>query len=104
MYEDFIAKRVYDLRVNKNVSARDMSLSIGQNSNYINQIERKKMLPSMQGFYYICEFFDISPKEFFNIEKSTTSAQEKAIEHIYNMNADDINAFLYIVERCHKSE
>ena len=47
MYEDFFAKRLTELRLQKGVSARDMSLSIGQSASYINRIENKQMLPSM---------------------------------------------------------
>ena len=36
--EDFI-RRLVQLRMQKNVSARDMSLSIGQSAGYINNIE-----------------------------------------------------------------
>ncbi len=64
--EDFFYKRLIQLRYEKNVSARDMSLSIGQNENYINMIENKRSFPSMQAFFYICEYFDIHPKEFFD--------------------------------------
>ncbi len=64
--EDFFYKRLTALRMEKNVSARDMSLSIGQSENYINMIENKRSFPSMQGFFYICEYFDIHPKEFFD--------------------------------------
>ena len=66
MYEDFIPERLARLRQVKERSARDMSLSIGQNQNYINHIENGKMLPSMQSFFYICEFLGISPQEFFD--------------------------------------
>jgi transcriptional regulator with XRE-family HTH domain len=52
----------------KKVSARDMSLSIGQNENYINHIENGKSMPSMQVFFYICEYFKITPQEFFDEE------------------------------------
>lgn len=48
-----------------NVSARDMSLSIGQNPGYINNIESGKALPSLTGFFYICEYLNITPQEFF---------------------------------------
>ena len=41
MYEDLIAKRVSQLRMQKGVSARDMSLSLGQSESYINKIENK---------------------------------------------------------------
>ena len=68
MYEDFFALRLSKLRQNKGISARDMSLSIGQNANYINQIENRKMFPSMQTFFYICEYLGVSPQEFFDAE------------------------------------
>ena len=42
MYEDLIAKRVSQLRMQKGVSARDMGLSLGQSESYINKIENKK--------------------------------------------------------------
>lgn len=64
--EKFIAERIAILRTNMNISARDMSLSLGQSSNYINNIENKRALPSMQMFLYICEFLKIEPKDFFN--------------------------------------
>jgi transcriptional regulator with XRE-family HTH domain len=66
MYEDFIPERLAKLRTQKGVSARDMSLSIGQANNYINNIENKKSLPSMQSFFYICEYLGVTPQEFFD--------------------------------------
>ena len=51
MYEDFFSTRLYQLRNNIGVSARDMSLSIGQNPGYINNIETGKSLPSMSAFF-----------------------------------------------------
>ena len=36
MYEDFVPERLAKLRTQKGVSARDMSLSLGQANNYIN--------------------------------------------------------------------
>jgi transcriptional regulator with XRE-family HTH domain len=66
MYEDFISDRLSQLRQVKGCSARDMSLSIGQNANYINHIENRKMLPSMQAFFYICEYLNATPQEFFD--------------------------------------
>ena len=67
MYEEFTQNRIAQLRIQKGVSARDMSLSLGQNSNYINQIENKKALPSLQGLFYICEYFEITPQQFFDV-------------------------------------
>lgn len=66
MYEEFTQNRITQLRRQKNVSARDMSLSLGQNNSYINQIENRKALPSLQGLFYICEYFGITPQQFFD--------------------------------------
>jgi len=66
MFEDQFCERITQLRLKKGVSARDMSLSLGQSESYINRIESKKMLPSMSVFFYICDYFRITPEEFFN--------------------------------------
>ena len=65
-YMEFFYKRLVELRLQKGVSARDMSLSLGQSESYINKIENKRTLPSFTGFIYICEYFNITPQEFFN--------------------------------------
>ena len=68
MDRETFCKRLSQLRISKGVSARDMSLSIGQSPNYINVIEGGKNYPSMESFFYICEYFGITPKEFFDVE------------------------------------
>ena len=42
MYNKEFAERLYKLRAQKNVSAREMSLDIGQNDSYINRIENSR--------------------------------------------------------------
>lgn len=64
--EEFISARIATLRTQKKVSARVMSLAIGQGAGYINNIENKNNMPSMQGLYFICEYFNITPKDFFD--------------------------------------
>lgn len=66
MYETFFCKRLTQLRLEKGVSAREMSLALGQSESYINRIENNQMLPSLTVFFYICDYFHISPKEFFD--------------------------------------
>ena len=78
MYEKDFPIRLAKLRTQKGISARDMSLSIGQNPGYINNIERGKALPSMSNFFYICEYLNISPQEFFD----TTSTQPELLREI----------------------
>lgn len=66
--EKEIALRIARLRTQKGVSARDMSLSMGQNPNYINHIETGKTLPSVTGLLYICEYLGVTPSEFFDMD------------------------------------
>ncbi len=67
MDEKEFAMRLSRLREKKGVSARDMSLSIGQNPGYINNIETGKAKPSLDGFFFICEYLGVTPGEFFDM-------------------------------------
>ena len=67
-YFEFLYKRITELRMKKGVSARDMSLSLGQSESYINKIENKRALPSFAGFIYICEYLGVTPQEFFDVQ------------------------------------
>lgn len=80
MYEDFVPERLAKLRLQKGVSARDMSLSLGQANNYINNIENKKSLPAMQSFFYICEYLGVTPREFFDEGNPYPEALQEFIE------------------------
>lgn len=82
VYEEAFALRLSRLRALKGVSARDMSLSIGQNPGYINVIENGRALPSMTVFFYICEFLNITPSEFFDMESSQPEALRELVEKL----------------------
>ena len=51
MDEKDFSLRLAQLREKKGVSARDMSLSMGQNPGYINNIESGKSMPSLSGIF-----------------------------------------------------
>ncbi len=91
MYEEFVANRIKSLRKQKNISAREMSLAIGQNVNYINRIERNYNLPSLQGLFYICEYFNITPQEFFDCSsKSSPLVLQEAMRELSALDNDNI--------------
>lgn len=86
MFEDLFYERLEKLRTQKGVSARDMSLSIGQSAGYINSLENKNGFPSMQVFFYICEYLGVTPSEFFD---NTNSYPSEFREIMENLNALD---------------
>lgn len=75
-----------------------MSLSIGQNAGYINNIETGKALPSMSGFFYICEYLNISPQEFFDWDSEQPETMRKLIENLKHLEERQLNNISEIVE------
>jgi len=93
MEKEMFAGRLAQLRMNKGVSARDMSLSLGQSAGYINNIENGVNLPSMTLFFYICDYLGITPKDFFDVDnKNPTKAEEltNAIKGLDNEQMDNL--------------
>ena len=94
MYKEFVPERLAKLRMQKGVSARDMSLSLGQANNYINNIENKKSLPAMQSFFYICEYLGITPQEFFDEGNVHPALLQEIIDENGKENVKDKENFI----------
>lgn len=96
-YSDWFPKRLTQLRLEKGVSARDMSLSLGQSESYINKIENKRTMPSMIGFFYICEYLDISPKDFFDTDNTHPKQTQELAAAMNLLPAEKAEHILQIV-------
>jgi len=97
MNEDYLSERLAKLRTIKGVSARDMSLSIGQADNYINAIENKKSMPSMSAFFVICEYLGMTPKEFFDEETVNPTLLNELIAELKPLNSRTLEYMLGLV-------
>lgn len=104
MYEDFVPERIAQLRTKKGVSARDMSLSLGQANNYINNIENKKSLPAMQSFFYICEYLGVTPKEFFDDENADPTALREFIQEARRLDEKSLEYILGIMKKLNRQK
>ena len=92
------ALRISQLREKKGVSARDMSLSIGQNAGYINNIESGKASPSLMGIYYICEYFGITPCELFDYENKNPLQLGKIITDLKKLDDKQLETVAQLVK------
>ena len=101
--EKFVSERIAALRTARNISARDMSLSLGQSTNYINSLENKHSLPSMSMFLYICEFLGISPKDFFDEGNKEPETVAKITDLLKCLNKESLDILLTLAERLKKS-
>ena len=104
MYEDFVPERLAKLRTQKGVSARDMSLSLGQANNYINNIENKKSLPAMQSFFYICEYLGVTPQEFFEEGNAYPDFMQEFIAEARRLDPTALEYILGIMKKINKNK
>ena len=97
MDKNMFIKRLVELRMQKGVSARDMSLTLGQSPSYINNIENGINLPSMTVFFYICDYFGITPKEFFDVDLKNPSKSQELMRLSKNLSGDQLDLVMDIV-------
>ena len=91
MEEKDFALRLATLRTKKNVSAREMSLAIGQNQGYINHIETGQGTPSLSGIFYISEYLGITPSEFFDIDNNNPAKLDKINEYLKKLDDEQLD-------------
>lgn len=99
MYEDLFYERLTKLRTEKGVSARDMSLSLGQSAGYINSLENRNAFPSMQVFFYICEYFGVTPAEFFDDGSSYPIEYREIMADIKKLSREDLKLVTTIIKK-----
>lgn len=64
----FVQERITELRLARNISEYRLSKDLGYSKGYIQSISSGKSLPSITSFYEICDYFKITPREFFDDE------------------------------------
>lgn len=97
-YSQWFSERLTQLRIEKGVSARDMSLSLGQSESYINKIENRRTMPSMTGFFYICEYLGIEPQDFFDTKIISPSKAAKIAQQIGKLSAEKADHILEVIK------
>ncbi len=97
-YMEWFATRLAELRIEKGVSARDMSLSLGQSESYINKIENRRTMPSMAGFFYICEYLGIEPADFLNVNAHSPQKSREIINEIEKLSPVQAEHILSLIK------
>jgi transcriptional regulator with XRE-family HTH domain len=67
-YEALLIRQLEKFLQSKGVSQREMSLSLGQSEGYIAKITSGHNLPKMTPFFWICDYFGLHPRDFFDEE------------------------------------
>lgn len=95
--EEFV-NRLVELRMKKGVSAREMSLSIGQSAGYINNIECGINYPAMQTFFYICEYLNITPRQFFDTETTNPAKVDELAEAVKGLSEEQLDNLISLAK------
>ena len=96
MNEEFIRDRITQLRLSKKISEYKMSYDLGHSRGYINNISSGKSLPSMLEFLYICEYFEITPAQFFDTEEEEPSLFAQVEKDFKNLKNEDKQLIAYL--------
>lgn len=98
----FIRDRISQLRLQKGVSEYQMSYDLGHSRSYIYNISSGKSLPPMSEFLQICEYFDITPSQFFDDSLDNPALLQTAIEELRKLNDDDLMLIIGNIRRLNK--
>ncbi len=93
------SKRLSSIRAAKKLSAREMSLSLGQGAGYINNIENGNNLPSMSMFFEICEYLEITPKEFFDYPSLRAGKTAQMLTIFEQLGGEEQDLMIKLAER-----
>lgn len=103
-FRKFFSNRLYDLRMQQNVSARKMSNLIGMGDAYINTIENNKSMPKMEQFFFICDYLKISPSDFFDEGNSNPQRLAALMEDLKSLSDEQLATVAAVVREMKKSK
>ena len=90
MDKNYTKDRYAKIRLAHNISARKLSMELGQSTEYINQIENGRCLPSVEGLLNFCDYFQISVGEFFEERFQYPVQYSKIIEELNQMDEQTV--------------
>ncbi len=99
MTVDFIRERITQLRLKAGVSEYKMSYALGHNKGYINNICSGKALPSLPELFAICDYFGITPKEFFDEKADNPKLAQELLLELDGLEREDMELLKSLAAR-----
>lgn len=96
---EFVRQRITELRIKKGVSEYQMSLDLGHSRSYIQNITSGRSKPSFEEFLYMCEYLNVTPRDFFDEENANPILIQKALDGMRNLSDKDLLTLLSLIER-----
>lgn len=102
MNEDYIRERITQLRLKKGVSEYQMSYDLGHSRGYVYNISSGKALPPLKEFLAICDYFQLTPQQFFDESTDNPELIQKAISGLKELSEEDLLMLLGFINRLKK--
>ena len=99
MDEKFVRERITQLRLRKGVSEYRMSYDLGHSRGYVHNISSGKALPPMKEFFAICDYFGLTPQQFFDEGTQNPELIQKAIAGMKQLDETDLLMLLGLINR-----
>ena len=92
-------ERITQLRLRKGVSEYRMSYDLGHSRGYVHNISSGKALPPMKEFFAICDYFGLTPQQFFDEGTQNPELIQKAIAGMKQLDETDLLMLLGLINR-----
>ena len=102
MDENFIRERITQLRLKKGVSEYQMSYDLGHSRGYVYNISSGKALPPLKEFLAICDYFQLTPQQFFDESTDNPELIQKSISGLKELSEEDLLMLLGFINRLKK--
>ena len=99
MDELFVRERITQLRLRKGVSEYRMSYDLGHSRGYVHNISSGKALPPMKEIFAICDYFGLTPQQFFDEGTQNPELIQKAIAGMKQLDETDLLMLLGLINR-----
>ena len=99
MDENFVKERITQLRLKKGVSEYQMSYDLGHSRGYVYNISSGKALPPLKELFAICDYFEITPQQFFDTSEQNPELIQKALEGMRRLDEGDMLILLGFINR-----
>lgn len=96
---EFVRQRITQLRLEKGVSEYQMSYDLGHSRSYVYNISSGRALPPMREFLQICDYFQITPAQFFHPATCTSPRREALERELDRLDEEDLELVLRMAKR-----
>ncbi|MCL2513220.1 MAG: helix-turn-helix domain-containing protein [Oscillospiraceae bacterium] len=99
MYEKKFREKLIALIVSAGIAESKLGYELGKSKNYIRNITSGLAMPSIREFFNICEYFEITPADFFSEETDYPLLVNKIIEGTNGMSEQDLILLVSVINR-----